>query len=193
MRVTVTELVQANQNVVLLIPAADYQAALTGMLRELGSLYGKCCYVSVGRSARVLFEAFQKDGIDARNFHFVDCITKSMSVRPLATEKKMPARSAEIQAEFVSNPSSLTEIDVTLFKTLAEHSIQLVFFDSLSTLLLYNDDLSVVKFAQHLMNKVRESGIRGVFVAMREDLETPLVKDLGLFADAVVDWGAEKK
>ncbi len=181
------ELLNADQNVVVLVPTKEYAAFVNRLAHELASRHGKLCYVSIAKSARVVAEAFQKEGIDTANFHFIDCITKSIAIRPLATEKKMPPRSLELKVQFVTNPSALTELDVLLFRTLSEENLQAVFFDSLSTLLLYNDELAVVKFAQHLMNKVRESNSRGVFLALREDLNSQLVKDLALFADSTLD------
>ncbi|HIH16292.1 MAG TPA: hypothetical protein HA252_02720 [Candidatus Diapherotrites archaeon] len=181
------EAIQSNQNIVLLIPREGYASAIPALLKAFSPAYPRLCYATIGRSARVLFDQFQRESLAATNLYFVDCITKSMSIRPISTEKKMPPRSQEIKVQFVSNPGALTELELTLSKAIDVEGIQLVFFDSLSTLLLYNEEADSAKFVRHLMNKVRESNARGVFLALVEDRDSALLQDLALFADAVID------
>ena len=174
--------------VLVRVPQAVYPSAVPALVKELLANHGNLCYVTVGRSARILFDGFQKEGLDAKAIRFIDCITKSLSVRPLATEKKMPARNAELSAQYVANPSALADLEDLLFKAVAEEKPDLVFVDSLSTLPLYNDDAAVLGFCRRLVARLRESGCKSVLLASQEDLESPPLREAAALADRVLSW-----
>jgi archaellum biogenesis ATPase FlaH len=62
-------------------------------------------------------------------------------------------------------------------------------FDSLSTLLVYEDPSVVTRFVHSIISVFRSMGSKSVLISLKDDVKTELVKDLGMFVDKVVEMG----
>lgn len=60
-------------------------------------------------------------------------------------------------------------------------------FDSLSTMLIYHDVVTVTKFVHSLIVRARSFNCTSIFTYLRGDIKSPLIKDLAMFVDEVVD------
>lgn len=61
----------------------------------------------------------------------------------------------------------------------------MLFLDSLSTLLLHNDPLSVGRFANFLINKMREYDIALALLTLESDMNKDIIKQVSSFVDEV--------
>ncbi|MBU0763103.1 MAG: hypothetical protein KKD39_08775 [Candidatus Altiarchaeota archaeon] len=89
----------------------------------------------------------------------------------------------------------MTELSVSISKLMDAGTCKLIFFDSLSTLLVYESDTTIAKFVHFLMAKVRVTGCNAIFTCLKQDADSLLVKDINMFADRVIDvekWNFEK-
>ena len=59
-------------------------------------------------------------------------------------------------------------------------------FDTISTLMIYQDIGEIIKFTQNMMTKARVSNMKSVYVTLKEDSEE-LIKDLMMFVDGVIE------
>ncbi len=59
-------------------------------------------------------------------------------------------------------------------------------FDSLSTLLIYNNESGVSKFVHNLASKIEETEVIGVFTALSEDASSVMKKSIGMSVTNVI-------
>lgn len=170
------------QILVLIIPNKDYQKRVTDLTKDIAKLSEKICYVSLNKPYKTLLKNFTDAGIDTTKFIFIDAITKTAEMPPVVEN-----------CEFVSSPGALTELSLAISNTLETKGVNLIVFDSLSTMLVYEDENIVTKFVHSLMAKIRVMGCRGIFTCLKQDSDTVLLKDVNMFADKIIDidgWAA---
>jgi len=175
------EISPKEQIIVLIIPDEEYSEKVLKVTQELSNIAGNICYVSLNRPYNTLLDILADAGVDTSKFYFIDGITKTAE---LAEECE--------NCTFVSSAGALTELSLALANLLDERKFDFLLFDSLSTLLVYEEEVVVTKFVHSLMAKVRVSNCRGVFTCLKRDLDSVLIKDINMFADKVVDiqhWG----
>jgi len=75
-----------------------------------------------------------------------------------------------------NGPSNLTELSITLSKLLSSDKLKgkeeqtILFLDSVSTFLIYNDPNTVAKFLHSIKGRVRTHNVRGVFFSLHDDI-----------------------
>lgn len=115
--------------------------------------------------------------IDLRKMIFIDAFTKLAGGKPEKIEGVL----------YITSIEDLTGMSFALDQ--AVKSIpgkqKFVFFDSLSTLLLYNKTGSVAKFVHFLTGKIRLWDIDGIFISLGED-EDQIISKLSMFCDRIV-------
>ncbi len=167
---------EGGQIIVLVMPEDNYLGRMVSVVKDLASIDGKICYVSLNRPYNSLKSNFEAAGIDLSNIKFIDAITKTA---------QLPEECPE--CAFVSSPGALTELSVAISNAMEADSYSYILFDSLSTLLVYESDTTIAKFVHFLMAKVRVVGCNAIFTCLRQDSESILIKDINMFADKVVD------
>lgn len=109
------------------------------------------------------------------DIYFVDAITATVQKPALANN-----------CTFVSSPTALTELSLAFSSLYGEKGCELVIFDTISTLIIYQDIGTVIKFTHNLVTKASVLNKKAIFIALKEDSET-LIKDLNMFVDKVID------
>ncbi|MEK6871926.1 MAG: hypothetical protein AABX16_03410 [Nanoarchaeota archaeon] len=91
-------------------------------------------------------------------------------------------------AIFVGSPRALTSISLTATNAVNKlpKGKRVLFLDSVSTLLTYNQFGTVTKFSQFLINKMREWNISGVILSLEKETDQNLVGQLTQFVDRVI-------
>jgi hypothetical protein len=166
---------EENQIMVLIMPEENYLDRLMNVIKDMSSLPGRLCYISLNRPYNSLITTFHKAGIDTQKIYFIDAITKTA---------QMPQNTPE--CEFVSSPGALTELSVAISKVMDSGQFKYIVFDSLSTLLVYESDTTIAKFVHFLMAKVRVAGCNALFTCLKQDSDSVLIKDINMFADKVI-------
>lgn len=164
-----------NEIILLLLPNEKYSEKIVDVAKIMGT-FGSVCYVSLNKPYKTLVGDFEKRGVKTGKFFFIDCVTK-----------KVKEEEGDEQVAYVSSPRALTEMNIVMKKVLETGSIEIAIFDSLSTLLVYEDPHVVVKFAHSVISMFRTLGSKGVIISLKEDMESELIKDLNMFVDKVVE------
>ena len=167
-----------NKIVLLILSREKYNLELNQILKVLHGSARKTCYVCINEPYSYVCESLKKNDLSQQKFFFIDTVTKKVQTPPAADD-----------CIFVSAPNALTEISLAFSKAFAERQCDAVLFDSLSMLMIYENSHSIVQFVHSLLTKLRISGGRAYFVALKDDISTELVKDLHMFVDKVVDIG----
>lgn len=157
---------------VLVISDKSYPSKMKELVSSISSDYSRICYVSLNKPYSAALDSIGKSGANPKKFFFVDCT---------GTPPKN-----EGQVVFVSSPKALTEMSITIGKVMEMGKIEVLIFDSLSTLLVYEEPFTVVKFTHSLISALRAKKAAGVLVCLEGWKSAELVKDISMFADRVV-------
>ena len=162
-----------NQNVVVVSKSLNYEQTMMDMHKAVSKEFKKICMVTLNKPSSALVKKFQEEGIDYSNYCFIDCVPSKEKVG----ESK--------QDTYVSSPSSLTELMLTIDKIKKIHQIDLMILDNISSLLIYNKDVIVLKFLHSLMTRIRQTDTKVIYSILQKDMKGPM-EDISLFADAVI-------
>jgi len=157
---------------VFVTPDKDYASQMKAIISSASSAYKRICYVSLNKPYAVVSDSLKKQGIGLEKFFFIECTGKSGE--------------GSGQVVYVSSPKALTEMSITIGKVLEMGKIEALIFDSLSTLLVYADASTVVKFTNSLISMLRSKGVAGFLTCLKGGIGSDIVKDISMFADKVV-------
>jgi archaellum biogenesis ATPase FlaH len=164
--------IEKNDIIVFTIPNKNYTDNTLKIVSALSSIHKKICYVSLNRPYNTIIKNFQDIKIDVKKFLFIDCVTQKREEHPSVV--------------CVSSPRALTELNIAISKVLST-KVDSTVFDSLSTLLIYEQSSTVIKFAHSVITMFRNAGSKGIFTCLKEDINSELIKDLSMFADKIVE------
>jgi len=168
--------IEAENITILLMPKINYSDRLMDILKLFSEHRQKICYVSANRPAKSLMKQFEAFSIDANKFKIIDCISDSVT----QTDK----RNASVY--FIGSPKNLTELSIVLAKSMQEGA-ENIFVDALSTFVIYQDSITVVRFTHNLISKLRSDEKNGIFVVLKDEISNVLLSDLSMFVDNVID------
>jgi len=156
---------------IILAMPSSYQEVNLKVLDFLVNKKGhKCVYLSLNKPYNKIISLLKKKKINPDNFFFIDSIHESV----YGTEPEID------NVLCVSSPHGLTEMSISLNKAMNsfEGEKKFIFLDSISTLLVYNDALSVTKFAHFLVGRTIASGMKGVLMSSNRDSEIPVINHI---------------
>lgn len=165
--------------VLLIVSAQKYLAVSMDVLKHYcNTEKNSCVYVSVNKPYNTLMNIIEKNKINKDKLFVIDAITP-----PYAQTKSVD------NAIFIGNPKGLTDISISASSAVKNlpKGDRMLFFDSLSTLLIYNDVGSVTKFAHFLINKMKDWDISGVIISLEKETDAKLSSQLSQFVDKVVE------
>ncbi len=167
---------EEKQLVIVRIPEGGYVDALVKLIKLAAERSEKTCYVSLNRPSSVLIKLFEQYGVDPAKFFIVDAITQTVA----------PTGPADGIA-FVSSPSALTELGISVSDAYQEHKFDLMLFDSISTLMAHSSPFEVLRFAHILTARLRSFECGAIFPVLRGDMDSVVVRDLEMFTDGTID------
>jgi KaiC/GvpD/RAD55 family RecA-like ATPase len=134
-------------------------------------------YVTVNKPYTTLREDFRRKGIDMERLFFIDAVTKMVGGAS-APSKNFIA---------IESPQFLTEMSIAISQAMSAlpKGDRFLILDSVSSMLIYNSAGTVARFMHFLSGKLREWGVRGVFMAVDTDVET-LLPYITQFVDKTV-------
>ena len=127
-------------------------------------------YISASKPHNQIKKVLAEKGIPIEKVKFVDCITRASGG---VTEKSE-------NVVFVENPASLEEISMYSDKLMASipDEQKFLFIDSVSSLLIYNDERSIEELTHFLVNQIRADGIGGAILSTNESSTENIIKRL---------------
>lgn len=172
---------KASQNLVLAWGRGQYKQGLLSANKAIAEKYKSICYITLTKPVRSVMSDLRRQGIDLKKYRFIDCVSKKAGLKK--------AR----KTVFVSSPKSLTALGIAVSKALKKRKPKVLFFDSISSLLVYNSELDVVRFLHFLMIAVKGTKTKAVYPMLKNDLEKKLVREIELFSDKVIVQEPEPK
>ncbi|MFH1331792.1 MAG: ATPase domain-containing protein [archaeon] len=141
-------------------------------------------YVTLNKPFEVMKKEFEKTGINTKLIIFIDAVTKTSGGKIEKTKNCL----------FIGNPENLSDISLAMDQAVRAlpGDGRFLFFDSLSTLLMYNQVETVARFIHFLAGKMRVWKVRGIIVSLKKT-DKELIDQLSQFCDVVIDLTGEKK
>lgn len=143
-----------NQMILIILPNEKYTEDILEIAKQLSNNYKKICYVSLNKLYSALTKSLKDNAVDIKKFCFVDVVTKAAD----------PNAKSDGNVKFVSSPSALTELSLTVLTDCKENKPECMLFDSLSTLLIYQKGEVVTQFIHSLTGKIRIIGCLGLLL-----------------------------
>lgn len=159
------------------VEAKRYQKTNTQLVKSFVDKKIPGVYVTLSKPYETLVKIFKKSGIDPETILFIDAVTKTVG----GAEKKN-------NCLFIGSPENLSDIGIAMDQAIKGiEKEKFVFFDSLSTLLIYNDPTSVAKFIHFLASKMRVWKVKGIIVSLKRKEDDKLIKEIIQFCDITLD------
>jgi len=170
---TIKKELRGDKILLVSLKSEDYREFLKNLIKFLIKFFKKTCYVTVNDPYESILSGLI--GGKGSKIFFIDCVTKTV-------------KSAEPKEDvmFVSSPHALTEISIALKEELKK-GVDFMIFDSVSTMLIYEKPLTVLKFIHNLILKLRTLKLGVVFIILKEDASKEVLKDLTMMVDKILE------
>ncbi|MBU4242610.1 MAG: hypothetical protein KKF52_05245 [Nanoarchaeota archaeon] len=174
---------KSKESLLMLLSEKQYENKLTALLQDLKKTKKKICYVCLSRPYEDVIEDLRNKKFNIDRFYFVDALNTKQS-------RKYKG------CVFVSAPVKLDKLITTIKKIIKTKNCNVIIFDTLSTLLVYEDSFKIVKFTNEIIQEVKKES--NVFVVLKEgfypkgSLEK-LNKDLYMIMDKTIYFNKMKK
>jgi hypothetical protein len=165
-----------NQNIVLTCNSRDYEERMIDLHKAVSGKFKKICLITVRKSFDDLIKEFKEQGVDYSNYCFIDCISAEL----------IKVRDTK-QCIYIPSPVALTELAISINKMRTMHRIDLIILDNISSFLIYNQELPILRFLHAMMIKIRKTDIKSIYSILQGGRKS-LIADLTLFADKVVEF-----
>jgi hypothetical protein len=161
---------------ILLMPKDQYEMRYARLVKHFLDSGAKGVCVTVNKSSFDLDKILEREEIPRENLIYIDAVTEMIDSVKLKGK----------QAVYLASPSDLVDISIAIEKAVKKLDSQkkFVIVDSLTTLLVYNNEVSVEKFTHSLSQKIGEWGIQGVFLATDSTSKT-FLDTLSQFCDKI--------
>lgn len=165
-----------NQILIYTVSNREYLEKLVSLIKTvIKKNYNKIVYITLNRPHEAITEILKKNELPEERFFFIDASQRNFGMSPNKNN-------------VYANPSSLTDISIQVFNALEKgENINILLVDPLSTLLVYNSDISVMKFVHFIVSGIRQTKNKVVFIFLKEDTNKPLFNDLSMFSDKIVE------
>lgn len=161
------------------IGGSKYQKTNISIVKHLSSQKIPGVYVTLNRPYQNVKELLTKEKVSLNNIIFIDAVSKTAGGELTKTEECL----------FIGSPENLSEMALAMDQAIMAipKKDKFLFFDSLSTILLYNDVKVVARFIHFLSTKMRVWKVKGIIISLRREKDKELISELKEFCDITLD------
>ncbi len=136
-------------------------------------------YVTVNQPFATLKKKFKEAGINTELIIFIDAISNMVN-KSLEDDE---------HCFYLDNPQDLSDISIAMSQAIdsINHKNKFVFLDSVSTLLVYNDNKTLIKFIHFLAGRIRDWNIEGILISLRDKKDRALIDKISQFCDVTIN------
>lgn len=156
-----------------------YKQNVLGLLKDLSGK--KICYITLNKTADSLEHDMKSKKLPTDHIFFIDTVSRGID--------RQEERDNTL---YISSPAALTELSLAINEVIKTGAFDLIFFDSLSTLNIYDLGKSTERFTTSIMNKIKAGKRKGLFTCLEDDMETSLVKTSCIYVDKVVRYNPKR-
>ncbi len=154
----------------------NYHATRLNVLKDaLKKLKLDGIYISLNASSKEILDMVKKEGLDASKLFVIDGI----SGKNLESNK-------EKRCVCIDGPNSLTELSLSITDITNKNKVGFLIFDSLSTMLIYNNPTIIETFMHYMVNKLNALNITGVILTISEEASNKIVPMIQQFCEECI-------
>ncbi|MDP3989786.1 MAG: hypothetical protein Q8Q01_01110 [archaeon] len=150
----------------------NYLAVSQEMIRLLNKKFPGI-YVTLSKQHCSVVERLKSEKIDTSRILFID------------NSEEGNGCGAD-NAIFIGKNKSLTALSLALSPAAKQKSMKFIFFDSVTTLLVYHKLEEIERFIHYFVNKSKDQGILVVLMAVNEGKTRKLIPILSQFCDGLI-------
>ncbi|MFH1249212.1 MAG: hypothetical protein V1660_03600 [archaeon] len=163
----------------VLLDEEGYLKKLRDMIKFVKKTKCKICFVCLSRPYKDVANNFKEEGIDIKRFFFIDTLSSYYGEH--AKEKN---------CLFLPSPVNLASVNYALKEVLAKEKCKIIFFDTVSSLLIYQENSEIIKFTHNLVSEQQDT--KKVFIVLKRnsipEADIKILRaDLEMFADKTID------
>ncbi|MBN2457537.1 hypothetical protein JXB31_00210 [Candidatus Woesearchaeota archaeon] len=166
------KILEENQALLFVISPDNYQTFVKDFAKNYMNK-GVSCYITLGRPYQSLVNNLKKMKVDTDSIFFIDTSTRMASM----------TLSQQDNCLFIESPSALTNLSIAMNKVVETSDPKYILFDSLSTLMIYNPEKVIIKFAKDIINKVRATNTKIVLLCLDGKDEVNIIEKISMFVD----------
>ena len=129
-------------------------------------------YVTLSKSHCDVVEKLEEQNINLKNFFFID--------------NNEDGKCGAQNCIFLGRNKSLTALSLAIAEVSKDKSIKFIFFDSLTTLLIYNELETVERFIHYFVSKIKNMEVVLFMMRVEEEKTKKLIPVLSQFCDKVI-------
>lgn len=137
-------------------------------------------YVVLQIPSKEIIKSLKNNGIDASCLFFIDCISN------------ISGRTEQLEnCVFTSGPSALTELSIAINDQLNTNRFKFFVFDSLTTLLIYNNKDTILRFMHFLTSKLRRYNLKIVIFSLNDEVSKEIIRKVCSMDDAIINYNGK--
>jgi archaellum biogenesis ATPase FlaH len=180
------EEIEKNKFLLVLLEEEMYIDKIEEIAKSLEKSGKKICYICLSKPYKEICDELKKRNINIKNFYFIDVLSSYYG----------KIRSIE-NCVFLSSPLNLLEIKSAVSKAVKDKKCSVIIFDTISTMLIYQETSKIVRFTHDFLSEERERS-KILYLVLKHDSipmeeNEKLIKDLNMFADKTIDFIARIK
>lgn len=115
-------------------------------------------YLSINKPVDSLIKEFKNEGLDDKKILFIDGLSKLVGVEPDIDN-----------CIALKHPSALTDLSIIVTEKFKKENKHFLFVDSISAMLVYNNEKTLAKFFHHLITILKKHDVLGVFLSSKDE------------------------
>ena len=159
--------------VLVIVTTSDYSAINLAVLEYLindNKFSG--IYLTMNKPYQTLVDMMEKNNIDTAKMFFIDSISGTIG-----------QKSGSKNCLIVQNPAGLTELGIQITEACSTKNPKFFILDSLSTMLVYNNENATVRFIHFFITSLRKFRVAGVIFCMEKDIDKEMLDNITMFTD----------
>jgi hypothetical protein len=182
MPMDIVQEIAKNKFLLILLEEKEYAKKLQDIMKSAEKTKTKICYVCLSKPYADVVEDIKGQGLNVNDFFFVDVLSSHY-------REQKPCDNCI----FVSSPTNLAAVSDAIRKAVQEKKCSVILFDTISTLLVYQETSSIVKFTHCILTDEKQEQAKKLFIVLKDRTmqgkeNKTLVKDLSMFADKTIDF-----
>jgi archaellum biogenesis ATPase FlaH len=159
-------------NILAIISSYRYPGKICQIAIDVEKINNKILYVSLNKTYKTLLAQFKQDNISLDKFFFIDVITATV-MEPKPVENCL----------FLPTADDVKALHAGIIKIVKEKGIDMVIFDSLSSLTTYKNTDEIVDFVTTLLGSLSVLDCSAIFTCLLTDEDAPLIQHVKMKVD----------
>lgn len=167
--------IEENEIVLFIIPDVNLPQIENDLVKYMSQKDYYIIYVNANKPYTTMSNIFRKEGINLDKIFFIDMVTNLVGMEIQRAENCV-----------FCSPQALTNLGITIksvVESLPKEANKILFLDSISTLLIYNESLIVTRFAHVLITKLRKWKVKGMILTLEQEADKKLIAQVTSFVD----------